>query len=478
MGFDPTAPEYDLSEIREKLSKQEGRTFWRSLDEVADTPEFRSFLNAEFPAAVDSLTSSLDRRQFLKLMGASIAMSGLSACTKQPIEKILPYVKQPEDLLPGQPLYYATAFPLGRSAFPVLVESHMGRPTKIEGNPEHPASYGSTNSFTQASVLDLYDPDRSQSIWRAGQPMPGENFTAEVNAVIEKQKTVQGAGLRFLTEPSISPTFAATMKKVLEALPQARWHQWEAVGHENEREGALLAFDRPVEPRYDFRTADVIVSFDGDFLYDGPGQIRYTKDFIARRKIDDPALQMNRLYSVESTPTVTGGKADHRLPLSPSHVAAAIRLLGAEVGVGVAAPKGLDANAEAWIKAAAKDLVAHKGTGLVLAGPSQDATVHALCHAINSRLGNAGRTVIYTEPVEEVPPVAADGIATLATDMHAGKVEALIMLGGNPVYEAPPDMDFAGALSKVAFTVHVASHNDETSRLCLWHLPAAHYLES
>jgi MoCo/4Fe-4S cofactor protein with predicted Tat translocation signal len=249
MGFDPTAPEYDLSELREKLRNQSGRVFWQSLEEVADTQEFRDYLHAEFPAAVDSLTSSLDRRQFLKLMGASIAMSGLAACTKQPLEKILPYVRQPEELLPGQPLYYATAYSIGRSAYPVLVESHMGRPTKIEGNPEHPASLGSTNVHMQASVLDLYDPDRSQTIVRAGQSLPFENFATEVAALLDKQKAKQGAGLRFLTEPSISPTFAATMKKVLTALPQAHWHQWEPIGRENEREGSTLAFGRIVDAR-------------------------------------------------------------------------------------------------------------------------------------------------------------------------------------------------------------------------------------
>ncbi|MFN2427565.1 MAG: TAT-variant-translocated molybdopterin oxidoreductase [Candidatus Binatia bacterium] len=478
MGFDPTAPEYDLTEIREKLSQRGGRTFWRSLDEVADTPEFRGFLNAEFPAAVDSLTSSLDRRQFLKLMGASLAMSGLAACTRQPVEKILPYVTQPEELLPGQPLYYATAFPLGRSAFPVLVESHMGRPTKIEGNPEHPASLGSTTALTQGSVLGLYDPDRSKAISRAGQSLPWESFAGEVAALLEKQKAKQGGGLRILSEPSVSPTFATTMKKVLAALPEARWHQWEPVGRENERDGAELAFGRVVDKRYDLKAADVIVSFEDDFLFEGAGQLRYAKDFISRRRVDEAGLRMNRLYVVESTPSVTGGKADHRLPLSPSLVAAAARMLAAELGMNVALPKGLDANAAAWIKAAAKDLSSRKGTGLVMAGPSQDATVHALCHAINSALGNAGRTVLYTEPAEEVPPTATDGLAALVADMKAGKVDALVMLGGNPVYDAPSDLDFAGALSTVAFTVHLSSHEDETSNLSLWHIPSAHYLES
>ena len=353
----------------------------------------------------------------------------------------------------------------------------MGRPTKVEGNPEHPASLGSTNAQMQASILDLYDPDRAQAIVRAGQTLPWENFSNDVNALLEKQKAKSGAGLRFLSEPSISPTFAATMKKVLAAYPQARWHQWEPIGRDNEREGANLAFGRIVDTRYDFRTADVIVSFEGDFLGDGAGQIRYAKDFIARRKVDDTSLRMNRLYVVEASPTITGGKADHRLPLAPSHVVAAIRLLAAELGMDVARPKGLDKGAEAWIKAAAKDLAAHKGTGLVLAGASQDPAVHALCHTINNTLGNAGRTVQYTESAEEMPPEEADGIATLAADMHGGKVEALVIFGGNPVYDAPADLDFAGAMAKVPFSVHHGAYSDETSRVSLWHIPDSHYLE-
>ncbi|HYC56799.1 MAG TPA: TAT-variant-translocated molybdopterin oxidoreductase [Candidatus Binatia bacterium] len=477
IGIDPEAPPFDLAAVRERLSRSTGRTYWRSLEEVAETPEFQAFLNAEFPTSAQSLTSSLDRRQFLKLMGASLALAGVGACTKQPLEKILPYVKQPEELVPGKPLFFATAFPLSGGALPVLAESHMGRPTKIEGNPEHPASLGRTSALMQASVLDLYDPDRSQVLLRAGEIRTWDDLVSEVTAELGKWKGTQGRGVRILTAPTFSPTLAASVQAALTALPQARWHRWEPVGRENTREGARLGFGRVIDARYDFAKADIIVSLESDFLFDGPGQVRYARDFGSRRKVSGKSSRMNRLYVAESVPTVTGGNADHRLPLRSSRIAALARALAIEVGVAVAKPKGLEAH-EAWIKAAGQDLIAHRGAGLVLAGPSQPPEVHALCHAINEKLGNAGRTVLYTEPVEDAAPEARDGIAELVADMNAGRVEALFILGGNPVYDAPADLGFVAALGKVPFSLHLSSHQDETSILSLWHVPAAHYLES
>ncbi|HYC00932.1 MAG TPA: TAT-variant-translocated molybdopterin oxidoreductase [Candidatus Limnocylindrales bacterium] len=477
IGIDPEAPAFDLAAVRERLARSTGRSYWRSLEEVADTPEFQAFLHAEFPTSAETLTSSLDRRQFLKLMGASLALAGIGACTKQPVEKILPYVKQPEELIPGKPLFFATAFPLSGGAIPVLAESHMGRPTKIEGNPEHPASLGRTSALMQASVLDLYDPDRSQVLLRAGEIRTWDDLVSELTAQVAQWKATQGKGLRILTPPTFSPTFAAAMQAALATLPQARWHRWEPVGRENVREGARLAFGRVVDARYDVAKADVIVSLESDFLFEGPGQIRYARDFASRRKVTGKASRMNRLYVAESVPTVTGGNADHRLPLRSARIAALARALAIEVGVGVARPKGLEAH-EAWIKAAAQDLRDHRGASIIMAGPSQPPEVHALCHAINEKLGNAGRTVVYAEPLEDVPPGPRDGIVDLVSDINAGRVDALIMLGGNPVYDAPADLGFGGALEKLPFTLHLSSHQDETSILSLWHVPAAHYLES
>ncbi|MBI5504388.1 MAG: TAT-variant-translocated molybdopterin oxidoreductase [Deltaproteobacteria bacterium] len=477
MGFDPEAPAFDLTAIREKLSRTTGRTYWRSLEEVADTPEFRDFLEAEFPAAAESISSGLDRRQFLKLMGASLAMAGLGACTKQPVEKILPYVKQPEELVPGNPLFFATAYPVSGGAAPILVESHMGRPTKIEGNPEHPASLGATSAMTQASVLDLYDPDRSQVVMSAGEIRTWNDFVASVADVVTKLRPSSGRGLRILSPPTVSPTLAAAVGKVLADLPEARWHQWEPLGRESVREGARLAFDRVVEPRYNFADADVIVSLESDFLFDGAGQVRYARDFSARRKVSDTSSSLNRLYVVESAPSVTGSKADHRLALRASEIFGFARALAAELDVNVVEPAGLQNHAK-WISAVAKDLLANKGRGLVLAGPSQPADVHALCHAINEKLANAGHTVVYTDPVEQSAPTPKDGLDTLVADMAGGNVWALFVLGGNPAYEAPADLDFVAALGKVPFTVHLAQQQDETSLHTLWHVPATHYLES
>jgi len=477
MGFDPEAPAFDLTAIRERLSRTTGRTYWRSLEEVADTPEFRDFLEAEFPAAAEAIATSLDRRQFLKLMGASLAMAGLGACTKQPLEKILPYVKQPEEIVPGNPLFFATAHPLPGGAVPILVESHMGRPTKIEGNPEHPASLGATSALTQASVLDLYDPDRSQVLMRAGEIRTWTDFTAAVAEIMNTLRPAGGRGLRILSEPVVSPTLAAAIAKILAELPQARWHQWEPLGRESVREGARLAFDRVVEPRYNFAKADVIVSLESDFLFDGPGQLRHARDFSTRRKAGDESSSLSRLYVVESAPSVTGSKADHRLALRASEISAFARALAAELGVKVVKPAGLQDQAK-WIAAASKDLLANPGRGLVLAGPSQPADVHALCHAINDKLTNAGQTVLYTDPVEELPPTLKDGLATLVADMTGGGVTALFILGGNPAYNAPAELDFVAALTKVPFTAHLSQQQDETSLHTLWHVPATHYLES
>ncbi len=477
MGFDPEAPAFDLTAIREKLANTTGRTYWRSLEEVAETPEFRDFLEAEFPAAAESIATSLDRRQFLKLMGASLAMAGLGACTKQPLEKILPYAKQPEELVPGNPIFFATAYPLGGGAAPILVESHMGRPTKIEGNPEHPASLGATSAMTQASVLDLYDPDRSQVLLRAGEIRPWADFATAVADVMTKLGPIKGRGLRILSEPLVSPTLAAAIGKLLADLPEARWHQWEPLGRESVREGARLAFDRIVEPRYDFAKADVILSLESDFLFDGPGQVRYARDFSARRKASSPSASLNRLYVVESAPSVTGSKADHRLALRASEISGFARALAAELGINLDKPAGLAGRA-GWVSAVAKDLLANKGRALVLAGPSQPADVHSLCHAINERLANAGQTVVYTMPVEESAPTPKDGLDTLAADMAGGKVSALFILGVNPVYSAAVDLEFTAALTKVPFTAHLSQQQDETSLRTLWHIPATHYLES
>ena len=467
----------NLTKIRNRLEKAEGQAYWRSLEELAETEEFREFLHREFPREA-SVMSGVSRRNFLKLMGASLAFAGLgfAGCTNQPKEKIVPYVRAPENIIPGKPLFFATAMPLGGYAQGVLVESHEGRPTKIEGNPDHPASLGSTDAFAQASVLTLYDPDRSQVVRNAGRISTWDNFLEAINAELEVIRAKKGEGLRILTETVTSPTLAHQLQELLDRFPSAKWHQYEPVNRDNVRLGAQLAFGEFVETRYQFDKADVILSLDADFLSHGPAHVRYARDFSSKRRVEDTGSKMNRLYVVESTPTNTGAMADHRIPMRAGDIEDFARSVALELGLKV------DGDAENphadWIAAMARDLQAHSGKSIVIAGENQPANLHALAHAMNHSLGNVGETVIYTDPVEANPTVQTNSLRGLSDDTEAGKVEMLLILGGNPVYNAPADLDFAERMDKVKFRVHLSLYDDETSELCHWHIPEAHYLES
>src|SRR5574341_1402813 len=319
----------DLAAIRERLAGARGKLYWRSLEELAESEAFQEFLHREFPRHASEWVDPVTRREFLRVMGASLALAGLGACTRQPDEKIVPYVRAPEEIVPGRPLFFATAMPLRGFANGVLVESHMGRPTKVEGNPEHPASLGATDAFAQAAVLGLYDPDRSQVIRNIGEIRPWKAFVDAIGVALDGQRERQGAGLRFLTETITSPTLAQQLSSLVQQLPRARWHQYEPVSRDNARAGALLAFGEAVEAQYRFENAEVIVSLDADFLACGPGSVRYTRDFTRRRA----QRTMNRLYVVETMPSVTGAKADHRLALRAGDIEALTRRLAAAVSV-------------------------------------------------------------------------------------------------------------------------------------------------
>jgi MoCo/4Fe-4S cofactor protein with predicted Tat translocation signal len=446
---------------------------WRSLDELAGDPRVREWVENEFAPGVSEWNDPLGRRELLKLLGATLGLAGLTGCVREPVEKIVPYVRAPEDVVPGRPLMYATSLPFDGVAQPVLVESHMGRPTKVEGNPEHPASLGATSVFAQADILSLYDPDRAQVVVREGRISSWVAFAAMLGAVRESHLARKGEGLRILTGSVTSPSLAAQIRQLLARFPQAKWHQYDPAGRAAATLGARLAFGEPLHAVYRIDQADVIVSLDADFLYAGAAAVRAARDFAARR---DPAGKMNRLYVVEPAPTVTGGMADHRLALASSDVENLARALAAAAGVGIpVAP----ANAPAgWIKAAAADLAAHRGSSLVLAGDQQPPAVHALAQAINAALGNIGRTVVFTAPIDAEPVDPVASISELAADMEAGRVGTLVMLGGNPVYNAPADLRFAERLNKVGLRVHLSLYDDETSELCHWHVPQAHALES
>jgi len=468
----------DLAAIRARLSRSRGRDYWRSLEEAADTPAVQEMLQREFPSRASEWTDPVGRRQFLTLMGASLALTGVGACTRQPEERIVPYVRQPEELVPGQPLFFATAMSLDGYASGLLVESHMGRPTKIEGNPDHPASLGATDVFAQASVLSLYDPDRAQAVTYRGEIRPWNEFAAAVQSAVRPIRRRRGIGLRILTGPVGSPTLGQQLQQLIQGMPQARWHQYSPIHRDNVRAGARLAFGEYVETRYLVNKADVIVSLEGDLLGSMPGSTRYAREFASRRKVGNDATAMSRLYAIESTLSITGARADHRLPLRASQIEAFARALVAPLVSGGAAPSGtLSDEARRWADVIARDLQQHRGSSLVVAGPSQPAAVHALAHLANQALRNSGVTVEYIDPIEVGSVDHEASLRQLATDMDAGRVTTLIIIGTNPLYTAPADLQFATKMAKVGLRIYMGPDADETAAFCHWHVPQTHYLE-
>jgi MoCo/4Fe-4S cofactor protein with predicted Tat translocation signal len=462
---------------RSRIAQSNGPEYWRSLEELSGSEEFQEMLHREFPKGASEWVESVSRRGFLKLMGASLALAGMAGCTKQPLEPIVPYVKQPEEIVPGRPLFYATAMTLGGYASPLLVESHLGRPTKVEGNVQHPASLGGTDIFSQASILGLYDPDRSQTVTYLGDAYSWGSFLQAVRGPLNIQKGLQGAGIRVLAPTTSSPTLAEQRRLFQSAFSAAKWHTYDPVNRDNVYAGAELAFGQKAETQYKLANADVIVSLDADFLSAGfPGFARYVRDFALRRNPDD---KMSRLYVVESTPSSSGAKADHRLPLRASDVEQFARALHVMLGDDIDASL-VPREPQVFVAAVARDLKSHRGSSVVIAGDHQTPTVHAFVHSINQALGNVGHTVVYTTPVIGNPENQTDSLRDLVSDMRAGKVDMLFILGGNPAYDAPADLGFADALknTNIPLRVHLGLYQNETAELCQWHVNETHYLES
>jgi molybdopterin-containing oxidoreductase family iron-sulfur binding subunit len=468
----------DLTEIRRKLENEQGPEFWRSLDELADTEEFQEFLHKEFPRQAAPLEGAVDRRGFLKFLGASLALAGLTACARpvSPDQKIVPYVKQPEEVIPGRPLFFASAISNAGYAEGILVESHQGRPTKVEGNPDHPASFGATAMLTQATVLSLYDPDRSKDITHQGAVSDWEAFSAAISSALNASG--DGTGVRILTETVTSPTFAAQLRAFLAAYPAARWVQYDSLANRSVYEGTRLAFGQPLMPSYDFSQADTVVSLDADFVNDYPGRLRYANQFSSRRRIRNASDDLSRFYAFESTPSPTGSIADHRVPLSPAGIAALATAIAARVGVAVAEPPLPAGISAELLDAVVTDLTASAGRSIVIAGAYQSPEVQALAHAINDALGNTGTTVSWLEPAEAVATDGSAPLAGLVTDINAGEVQLLLALGVNPVHSAPAGLDFQTVLAKVPLSVHLGMYFDETAAASTWHVPQTHYLET
>jgi MoCo/4Fe-4S cofactor protein with predicted Tat translocation signal len=468
-----------LEAARARLAGKTGKTFWRSVDELADSPAFAEAVRREFPAQAAEWIDAVSRRGFLKVMGASLALAGLSGCTKQPDEEIYPYVKAPEDLVLGRPVYFATAMPFNTGAVPLLIKSDAYRPIKVDGNPEHPVNRGSSDPLSQGSLLDLYDPDRSQRVIYRGEVRQFAAFLAAFRALLADKKASGGSGIYILSDTVTSPTLAAQWKAAQKNYPNAKWVQWDAVNRDSAYAASKTAFGDYYDAQYRLQGADVIVSLDADFLsgITFPGFLRLAADYAGRRKLASDDVTMNRLYAVESTPSTTGFKAEHRLALKASDVAGFAAALAAAVGAGTSggpAPAGADK----FIAAASADLKANAGKCVVIPGEQQPPAVHLAAIAINQALGNVGKTVVYTETVNPMPTIQGQEIAALVNDMKAGKVEALIILNGNPVYTAPVDLHFDDALANVKMSAHLGSHLNETGVVTEWHINGAHYLES
>src|SRR5579859_6321352 len=396
----PATPELSLEQAREQLSQARGSKYWRSLEELADKPGFQELMEREFPRHAEEMVDPVTRRGFLKISAASLALAGLSACTKQPPEAIVPYVQQPEDLVPGKSMYFATARPSQFGAQPLLIRSYMYRPVKVEGNPEHPMSMGAADIFSQASLLDLYDPDRSQTLTYNAETRTWGEFTSALREAIAGEKSSGGAGIRILTETCTSPTLAAQIEAALKAYPKAQWIQYDPVSRDTSRAGSRMAFGQVVEANYHLDQADVIVSLDADFLGSAafPGHLKLVREFSKRRKLDREGgtNEMNRLYVIESQTSTTGGKADHRQPLRAEEV----ERFTAALWQKIQGKAGRYDNGADLLDAVADDLNKHRGRCVVIAGVEQSSYVHAMVAQMNAILGNVGKTVTYIQPVE------------------------------------------------------------------------------
>ncbi|UCD18473.1 MAG: TAT-variant-translocated molybdopterin oxidoreductase, partial [Candidatus Zixiibacteriota bacterium] len=463
-----------------KKTDPDEKKYWRSLGERERTAEYRKHLRNEYREnETDDIQWS--RRNFLAIMGASMALAGLAGC-RRPIEKIIPYVAQPEEIIPGVPEYYATSMPFGTSVYGLIVETHEGRPTKIEGNPGHPSTLGSTDFMTQASILNLYDPDRSRAVRHKGVEKNYDDFVTFWRERHKEFAKINGAGLAVLSESFSSPTLFRLRQDLLKQFPEVRWATYEPLSDENIFRALKNLTGKILRPVYYFDQADIILSIDSDFLQFESESISTARGFANGRRDVDRNRNMNRLYVIESSFTITGGMADHRLRMSSSRIGHFLIALAAElakngVGVGDLPPVNTGEFDEEWLSALARDLLHHKGNGLVVAGRRQPVWVHELAMIINQALGNIGHTVFFREIRDTLLPDISE-LQELVTDLDKGSIDTLVIMGGNPVYNAPVDFEFQSALEKVTHSVHFSEYFDETSQRSEWHIPRAHFLES
>lgn len=436
--------------------------YWRSLEELS--PAFRSEIEREFPESAGLLDDPVSRRRFLTLMAASLSLAGVTGCGRAVPDKIVPRVRQPENTIPGKAKFYATAMPHPGGAVGLLVESHEGRPTKIEGNPLHPASLGAAGVHEQASILGFYDSDRAKVVKNDGQVTGWADAWLALKHDLTRVIAKSGRGFALLTGQINSTTLAAQIQHLLKEWPAARWYMHDPLGNPGLQQATRMLFGQRYDLVYDFDQADVIVALDSDVMASGPNHLRYARQISRRR---DPNGKMNRLFAAESMPTPTGSFADQRRAMRPSAIAEFARQLWLQLGQ-------KSANAGDFGGLAASELQRHVGRSAVVAGPSLAGDVQAIALAINERLGNLGKSVL---PILPVDATAELGLTELCQAIDGGEIDAILILGANPVYTSPPNMEFAARLGKVPTRICLAEHEHETSMRCNWQLPETHYLE-
>ena len=454
-----------------------GRDYWRRLQELADSPDFAEFVERRAPrfrAALDGL----DRRRFLQIMAAPMVLAALSGCGPEPDpQQLVPYVEQPPDIVPAVARYYATAFTREGYAEGVRLRHTMGRPFKVEGNPLHPASLGAASAPMQASILTMYDPHRARTIVGNGQIQSWEGFVAALFARRQALLANGGKGLRLLTGTVTSPTFAGRWPICSASSPKCagcNGNRWVATPNNAPTRNLFgRAFDRV----YDLTRAQLIFGVESDLISLAPGSLAYARQFAASRRPYDTAGRMSRVYAIESTPTLLGAKSDHRLALQPAEIAVALRHIAGAVGAGPPEWTQAETGHASWLAALVQDMIAHRGAVLVHAGREQPAEVHLLVNAINAALGAFGTTIGLIDPVAVAPP-SPQSLDELTADMNAGGVDTLLMLDTNPVYSAPADLDFAGALERVPFSASLTLYPDETAQASGWTVPKLHEYET
>lgn len=470
----------NITQIKERLANQKTPLQWRSLDELADTKEFKAYFDNEFPQGAanfdDENETGLSRRDFMKLMGAAFVMASLPGCAPQPLEKIVPYVSRPEEIIPGKATYFATAMEFNGHATGLLVESHMGRPTHIQGNPSHPDSLGATNAIIQGSILGLYDPERSQNILKGNKKSNWATFTFELSRLLENAQN-ENKNIRILTPTIVSPTLSTQIQQFLQKYPRAQWVQYQSVNKDAARRAQKAVFGRFVDSLFNFKNADVVLSLGSDFMSTSAGSLRYAKEFMAGRTLSNGESNMNRLYAMDITPTHTGAVADHALPTDLSDLNQIVETIAAGLGVSGVSSHHLSEKQQLFVDAVIDDLSQAKGSSLIIAGEQMPEYIQALTYLLNEKLNNVGSTINYIKAIDARPTIQVDELKSLVQDSNDGKVDTLFILGSNPFYDAPGDIDVSEALSKIDNIIHFGLYEDETAQYADWHIPAAHYLE-